>query len=103
MYTPLIQKLNALKETARDFNSEIEELAKTDPSGIIDLQDQLQEVVGLISQTEEELREIRKTILKQSRSILDQNRSHYRYSELSSKLRKLGFGGRKTRKHRKRR
>lgn len=105
--TEFINHLQTLRDMATNYKSQIEKLAETDPQGVLALQDELEFVIELIASTEEELKEIRITLLKNSRELLEKDKTNPRYNEMDAKLKTLGFGGRrktrKTRKHRKRR
>jgi len=99
-----INHLQTLRDMATNYKSQITELATTDPQAVIALQDELLVVTELIASTEEELKEIRITLLKNSRELLEKDKTNPRYNEMDAKLNTLGYGGRrKTRKHRKRR
>lgn len=97
-----INHLKTLRNMAKNYNLQIKELAITNPQGVIALQDELESVTELIASTEEELKEIRITLLKNSRELLEKDKTNPRYNEMDAKLKTFGFGGRrKTRKNRK--
>ena len=101
--TEIINHLQTLKDMATDYNLQIKKLAKTDPIGVSALQEELMDVIELITSTEDQLRELRINILKNSRELLETVKSNPGYNEMDAKLKTLRVGGRKTRKNRKRR
>jgi hypothetical protein len=102
--TEMMNHLQTLKDMATDYNLQIKNLAQTDPIGVSALQEELMDVIELITSTEDQLRELRINILKNSRELLETVKSDPRYGKFSEELKNQGVGGRrKTRKHRKRR
>jgi len=62
------------------------------------LQEKNETVAGLIFETTQILQEIRDATLKNSRELLKLVPNNPRYLEMDTKLKNLGYGGRKTRR-----
>ena len=99
----LINQLIALRQMSQQYKSDIEKLVVTYPSGVMALQDELETVTGLIFETTQILQEIRDATLKNSRELLKLVPNNPRYLEMDTKLKNLGYGGRKSRKRKSRR
>jgi hypothetical protein len=96
--TEFINQITALREMSKQYKKDIESL--TNSADVMTLQDEMGTVAELIIETTEVLKEIRDASLKKSRQLLSTVMNHPRYDEMDKKLGDLGYGGRKTRKHR---
>ena len=67
------------------------------------LQEKNETVAGLIFETTQILQEIRDATLKNSRELLKLVPNNPRYLEMDTKLKNLGYGGRKTQRRKSRR
>lgn len=94
-----INQLTMLRDMSKQYKLDIAELAATNPSGVMPLQSELENVAELIVETTQLLQEISHASLTKSRELLKLVPNHPRYSEMDAKLTALKYGGRKTRKN----
>jgi hypothetical protein len=92
-----------LRDMSKQYKKDIETLAKTNPGDVMPVQEESEKVAELIVETTQILEEIRHAALTKSRELLQLLQNDPRYPEMDAKLQSLGYGGRKTRKHRKKR
>ena len=109
-HTVLLNKLTSLKDELRDYRETIKSIKETNPNDSIrDLLVSYQELKKQMDETTDELLMILIDIGTNTRELLNtvppgsvSNRG-MTVENASNQLSKLDFGGRKTRKHRKRR
>lgn len=94
-----INQLTTLRDMSNQYKLEITNLAATNPSGIMPLQSELETVAKLIVETTQVLQEIRHASLTKSRELLKLVPNDHRFNEMDAKLKGVGYGGRKTRKN----
>jgi hypothetical protein len=84
---------------SKEYKLKIAELS-TDTNSVMALQDELETVAELIIETAQILQEISHASLTKSRELLQLvPTTHPRHSTMDEKLKGLGYGGRKTRKN----
>jgi hypothetical protein len=94
-----ITQLTTLLDMSKEYKLKIAELS-TDTNSVMALQNELGNVAELIIETAQILQEISHASLTKSRELLKLvPTTHPRHSIMDSKLKGLGYGGRKTRKN----
>ena len=100
----LINKLLALRQELNDYKETIKALKKTNPGDSIrDVLVAFRDVKKEVDEIENELSLIEFQKGTNARATLEQYQEDPRYPKMDKQLMDVGYGGRKTRKHRKRR
>ena len=103
-HVALINKLLALRQELNDYKETIKSLKKTNPGDSIrDVLVAFRDVKKEVDEIEGELSLIEFQKGTNARATLEQYQEDPRYPEMDKQLMDVGYGGRKTRKHRKRR
>jgi len=94
-----INQLTTLLDMSKEYKLKIAELS-IDTNSVMSLQDELGTISELIIETAQILQEISHASLTKSRELLKLvPTTHPRHSTMDAKLKGLGYGGRKTRKN----